>query len=185
MKKILLIFLFLTSAFAFSQEEKEEISTILGKNELKINTTNFLIFKYIDLSYERLLNAESSLGIAILKSVSANNGTTNFNAYRTFSITPYYRQYFSKNYARGFFVEGFGMLNTQEHKYYDYTNVSSSSTNTEEINFAFGISTGAKFMTKKGFIAEVYLGIGRNILNNEENNEDIVGRGGVSLGYRF
>jgi len=48
---------------------------------------------------------------------------------------------------------------------------------------AVGISAGAKFLTKRGFIAEIYLGIGRDLLGNSD--DEIVGRGGISLGYRF
>ena len=50
-------------------------------------------------------------------------------------------------------------------------------------------SAGGKFTTKSGFTTEVYLGIGRN-LTNSNNDEDffqneIIGRFGISLGYRF
>ena len=50
-------------------------------------------------------------------------------------------------------------------------------------DFAIGISAGGKFVTKRGFIAEVYLGIGRDLLGNSDI--EIVGRGGISIGYRF
>ena len=50
-------------------------------------------------------------------------------------------------------------------------------------DFALGISVGGKFVTKRGFIAEIYLGIGRDLLGNTD--VEVVGRGGISLGYRF
>jgi len=50
-------------------------------------------------------------------------------------------------------------------------------------DFAVGISVGAKFVTKRGFIAEIYAGIGRDLLNNSDI--EVVGRGGISIGYRF
>ncbi len=42
---------------------------------------------------------------------------------------------------------------------------------------------GAKWVTQRGFVAEIYAGIGRDMLNQSEI--EVVGRGGVSIGYRF
>ena len=50
-------------------------------------------------------------------------------------------------------------------------------------DFAVGISVGGKWVTKRGFVAEVYAGIGRDLLN--QSDIEVVGRGGVSIGYRF
>jgi hypothetical protein len=64
--------------------------------------TNLIGFKWIDIGYERILNEESSIGIGTL--ISLDKNVDGLDAYRTFSITPYYRHFFSKNYARGFFI---------------------------------------------------------------------------------
>ena len=50
-------------------------------------------------------------------------------------------------------------------------------------DFAVGISVGAKFVSKRGFIAEIYAGIGRDLLG--ESDIEVVGRGGISIGKRF
>ena len=50
-------------------------------------------------------------------------------------------------------------------------------------DFAVGISAGAKFVTKRGFVAEIYLGIGRDLFGNSDI--EVVGRGGIAIGYRF
>jgi hypothetical protein len=50
-------------------------------------------------------------------------------------------------------------------------------------DLAAGISVGGKFVSKRGFVAEIYVGIGRDLLGNSDL--EIVGRGGVSIGYRF
>lgn len=97
-----------------------------------------------------------------------------------------YRCFFSDtNLARGFFVECFGILNTFE----DEISYFSSQSQTETISdFVLGVSFGGKFVTKSNFTAEVFLGIGRNLFNNNKdnyNNYSIVSRGGISLGYRF
>lgn len=150
MKKIILLLLCSTS-ITFAQE----------KHEVKLNALTLIAGSGIDVSYEYLINKESSVGISTAFS------TVNDNYY----VLPYYRFYFSKNYAKGFFVEGFGALYKEN-----------------ETNFALGISVGGKFTTQKGLVAELFLGIGRRI-NKPKNNYiidvPIIGRIGISLGYRF
>ena len=153
------------------------------RDELKINAFNLIAFTYMDLSYERLLHEEASLGVSVLFNIGNDNELLDY--FRDFSITPYYRQYFSKQYAEGFFVEGFGMLNSGE-DYYNSFDDQGNETNSGETytDFALGISVGGKFVTKRGFIAEIYTGLGRNLLGDDTAPE-IVSRGGISLGYRF
>ena len=52
------------------------------------------------------------------------------------------------------------------------------------VDFALGIGTGVKLITKRGFIVEIDLGIGRNLFKNERDFT-IIGKGGINLGYRF
>ena len=154
-----------------------------ASKEFKLNASNLIAFTFLDVSYEALLNEESSLGLGVL----FNIGDDNFlDEYRTFSLTPYYRQYFSKGYAKGFFVEGFGMLNTGKEEYYSYNDITGFEEVTDDkyTAFALGISVGGKFVTTRGFVAEIYGGIGRNLVGSDYFT-DIVGRGGISLGYRF
>ena len=156
------------------------------RHELKINALNLIAFSWLDASYEYIINKESSIGVGTLVSFGDRDSDL-LNFYRTFSLTPYYRRYFSKKYAKGFFIEGFGMLNSYKDRYYnDETNVAYDQRKIVT-NFAIGVSAGAKFMTENGFIAEVYLGLGRNLTahNSYYSDDDIVGRSGISLGYRF
>ena len=148
---------------------------------------HLIAFAAIDISYERLINANSSYGVSVFYNFSdyANNYIT---LPKKFSITPYYRWFFSENkYARGFFIEGFGMLNTYQDFYYTY-NYNSYETQT---SFALGISVGGKFVIKEGFTAEVLAGVGRNLIKGENHDgyydyqNEIIGRFGISLGYRF
>jgi len=44
---------------------------------------------------------------------------------------------------------------------------------------------GGKWITNSGFIGELNVGIGRNVISNDENSDDLVGKIGVSIGYRF
>ncbi len=183
MKKLITIALLFITINSFSQEViKKEKS-----HELKLNAFNIILFKSIDASYEYLINDESSVGISFLINLNdENNDGPNYN--ETFAITPYYRHFFSSKYAWGFFVEGFGMFNTQELDYYYYDNINGGYDNNDEktTNFALGLSLGAKFVSEKGFIFEFFGGIGRNLFtSNSDYNSEIVPRLGTSFGYRF
>jgi len=193
MKKIILLLLLAFLTLQINAQEKEGTKEskfpqdVDKKYELKINAFNLIAFAAIDISYERLINANSSYGVSVFYNFSdyANNYIT---LPKKFSITPYYRWFFSENkYARGFFIEGFGMLNTYQDFYYTY-NYNSYETQT---SFALGISVGGKFVIKEGFTAEVLAGVGRNLIKGEslESYQDfqneVIGRFGISLGYRF
>ncbi|OGS73902.1 MAG: DUF3575 domain-containing protein [Flavobacteria bacterium RIFCSPLOWO2_12_FULL_35_11] len=183
MKKITLsVLLIIISISLFAQENDSR------KNELKINMSNLIGFKWFDVSYERLINEESSFGVGTI--FSLDNKSEGLDEYRTFSITPYYRQFFSSKYAEGFFVEAFTMLHSGKDYTYNYVyedfppyNTIEYTTEDKYTDLAVGISVGGKWVTKRGFVAEVYAGIGRDMLN--QSDIEVVGRGGVSIGYRL
>lgn len=182
MKKLLLI-LFLTSFTTLLAQEQTQTENH-DQNELRINVTNALIFEWVDLSYERVLNEESTIGLGVL--FSLNDDSEVFDEYRTFSLTPYYRHFFSRKYARGFFVEAFGMLHTRneiDYIYEDFPPYENFEISDKHTDFALGVSGGAKFITKRGFVAEFYFGIGRDLFS--DSDIEFVGRGGLSLGFRF
>jgi hypothetical protein len=190
MKKIALLILLFASTFAIAQEKEVDKypQDSDKKSEIKINAFNLIAFASLDVSYERLVNSESSFGIALFYNFSDfENDDIVFE--KKFSLTPYYRWFFSeKTFARGFFVEGFGMLNTYEDVFFNFNN--NSNRVQSQTSFALGISVGGKFVTKSGFTAEVYGGVGRNLLKSENEDDffldyDVVGRFGISLGYRF
>lgn len=181
-----LFVLFFTSIFA---QDKEEV--VVKHHEVKTNAFNLIVFKSVDFSYEYLIDSESSAGISLLFNLQDfdNDSYDDGPIYNEkFAITPYYRRFFSSKYAWGFFLEAFGMYNVQESidGYYDYNIDDYIYTDEKSNNVAFGISIGAKFVSKKGFLFEFFGGAGRNIYSsNESVATDIVPRAGVSLGYRF
>ncbi len=179
MKKISFsVLLFIISFSLFAQEKETK------QNEFKINMSNLIGFKWLDLTYERIINEESSFGFGTL--VSLDSKSEGLDEYRTFSLTPYYRQFFSNKYAQGFFVEAFTMLHSgKEYNYIyeDYPPYGSYTSEDKYTDLAIGISVGGKWVSKRGFITEVYAGIGRDLLN--QSGIEVVGRGGVSIGYRF
>ena len=173
MKKIALLLLLLSLTFTSISQEKEDKypQDINKKTEIKINALTLLAAEWLDFSYERLIDEESSFGIA----ATLNTDTSVSNL--KYSITPFYRRYFSEKYARGFFVEGFGMLFSAKDDFFI------NNSKKYETGFGVGISIGGKFVSKKGFSTEILLGLGRNFSDTDYTNT--IGRIGISLGYRF
>lgn len=173
MKKITLIILLFVTTISIAQEKEQQYPQDQDKkHEVKINALTLLAVKWVDVSYERLIDNESSFGV----SVNLNTDTTETDL--NYAITPYYRRYFSGKFARGFFVEGFGALFSSRD-----LDIFNNGSREFETGFAAGVSVGGKFVSKKGFTTELLLGIGRNLVSN--NNNEAFGRIGVSVGYRF
>jgi hypothetical protein len=144
-------------------------------NELRINLL-MAIAGLPELNYERFIADNMGVGLAVAFSLE----TPENMSFRSI-ILPYYRLYFGSKKANGFFIEGnMAIVGQNEISYInsqDGTSYSRSST-----NFGFGFAAGEKFLTRNGFIGEVYLGLGR--LFGESINE-VYPRVGVCLGKRF
>ncbi len=183
-----------TTVSISSPKESKRSETFSKKNEFRIDPTYLIFAGALSISYEALLSSESGLGATLILSSGKEINTT-------FSLTPYYRFYFGKKPAAGFFFEGFASVNTFK---YDkvtynynnngyYNNIYSTVENKSSTDFAIGIGLGGKWITNNGIIFELSGGIGRNLLNDYSTNnssglstsEKIVGRGGISIGYRF
>jgi hypothetical protein len=185
MKKILFFISLFCVMFVHSQETKK---FDFKRNELKGNAL-LLILGQPEFSYERILNNESGIGVSVNFALEKDFETT-------FSLTPYYRFYFGKKPASGFFVEGFAMLNTldiddETYISYDYpanTYTTITDKGATYTDFALGFGVGFKLISKRGLVLEANGGIGRNLLNSEKNDyfgHTFVGRGGITVGYRF
>lgn len=100
MKKLvfLLLALFCQSFWAQNQLKTEEIS--FKRNEVKLNALG-LVFGGFELTYERLLNKRSSLGLSYTTPFQEND--------LNFAGTLYYRCHFGKKPAQGFFLDAFAM----------------------------------------------------------------------------
>lgn len=151
------------------------------KNEFKANAL-MLVLGAFETSYERILSKESAIGI------SASVSFDDYNLDQNYAITPYYRYYFGKKAASGFFGEAFGSINSYDE--WNYSNSPNFQSNfSEVVDFALGIGVGGKWVTSKGLILEINGGIGRNMFNSNNENYyreyNIIGRFGISVGYRF
>ena len=174
MKNVCLLFFCLCFINIQSQEDSDDYAK---QNELKVNGL-YLVIGAFDVTYEYLLNEESGLGINVFLPYDSDI-KDDINYY----ISPYYRFYFGKKYAAGFFLEGFGMLNSvNEQQFFGFDVPSEEEKFTD---FALGIGLGGKWVTKGGFIGELSFGIGRNLFNANDSDEDFVAKLGITLGYRF
>lgn len=179
MKKIVLPIILLFFFFSANAQEDEKIKT----NEIKINAA-YLIAGIPEIGYEYLINEESSVGADILFSIDNDVDIK-------FALTPYYRFFFGKKPAAGFFVEGFGMLNVTEdyydtYYYNDDPHFTGPNNSEKTTNFALGVAVGGKFLTASGYIFEIYGGVGRNLFEvSYYNDYEFVPRFGACIGKRF
>jgi hypothetical protein len=173
MKKFTVLLLFFATTFSLAQEAETEYPQDIDKKyEFKVNVLTLVAGPWIDASFEKLINEESSYGLSATYNTNTDESDLNY------AITPYYRRYFSGKFARGFFVEGFGALfSARDYEgFYNYNNEF-------ETGFAMGVSVGGKFVSKKGFTTELLLGVGRNLIR--DSNYEGFPRIGISVGYRF
>ena len=176
MKRIFLV-LFCVSFIHLQAQEESVLDDYSANHELKVNGL-FLVIGVFDVTYEHLLNEESGLGINVFLPYDSEI-KDDINYY----ISPYYRFYFGNKYAAGFFLEGFGMLNSvNEQEFFGFDVAPAEETYTD---FALGIGLGGKWVTKGGFVGELSLGVGRNLFNSNESMEEFVAKLGITLGYRF
>lgn len=184
MKKLSILTLLALFAFnaSFSQENNDKTTLSDSKtnfNELKLNGL-FLVLGAFEVTYERTLNEESGAGVSLFLPID-DDVSDEIKYY----VSPYYRFYFGKKYAAGFYVEGFGMLNSTVSYDIEFTSDSFIERNEAKTDFALGIGIGGKWVTKSGFVGEIGFGVGRNFFNNNDLDYEIIGKGGITLGYRF
>lgn len=197
MKKILLFFvlsMFLTSAFAQVEEDDKIIPAIDKKHEVRLGAVKLLSGGIIEGVYEYVQDSNRGYGAAVLFNLNSGN-----DYLENYSLTPFYRMYFQtkEDYgAKGFFVEGFtsffGGKNSEDYIYHgdgsiDFTGGNNPApTFIPEENFfdiSVGLGLGKKWINSTGFVFEIKVGGGRNLLGNSEF--DAIFKGDLYIGYRF
>lgn len=182
MRKLLLS-VSLIMGFCASAQEKETTTTD-RQNDIMISPIELIATPALNVSYERLLSKDSGLGvnaIFVFKNTEDNN-------YLTSQISPYYRMYFGKKYAAGFFVEAFVPITTSNNATYNYSYSFtgfnySYYTYEKKTTIGAGIGFGGKWVARRNIIFEASVGIARRF--GEGNFDKITGKGMLGIGYRF
>ena len=168
----------LVSSTAFSQKTHHvlgwKISRDIPQNEVKVNLGTTIFGLYPEVSYERIISEDFSLGITAGVGLNEDDYPLNF------AIMPYTRWFFggnSKNlqkYGAGFFIEANAAILEHGEDYDDAGNLSS------EFGAGLGLALGWKYLTKNNWVGEFYLGGGRDFVN-----DGAYPRMGISIGKRF
>tara|TARA_R110000868_G_scaffold124959_3_gene330053 strand:+ start:17392 stop:17910 length:519 start_codon:yes stop_codon:yes gene_type:complete len=172
MKKLVLLFLVLSSGIATAQAYREYDQN----QELKFNIGLFLASTTVEGSYEYYLSEDTSVGGTIY----FDNDALDYNG--NFGIGPNFRAYFGYAPRSGFFAEVFGLYYTGE---VDPQMNTTRSIENKYSTTAIGLGIGHKFVTySQKFILEVHAGFGRNV-NPQEYQDTFMYRAGLSIGFRF
>ncbi len=171
MKKKLLSIFSLFTFLVYSQKE--------GNHEIKLNLV-YTFDKLPEVSYEYILNNHNAIGLSLAFPIAES-----INQPVRFMLTPYYRVYFGKEKAKGFFIEAnTTYLKQENHVVYFISNLPAGEV-ISSTNFGFGAAIGVKFLNKKGYIGELYGGFGHLFGDIDELIDDLYPRIGISLGKRF
>ena len=143
------------------------------KHEIRFNLTNG-IAGFPEINYERFITDNSGIGIA--GAISLEN---KLNQSLRSLLLPYYRLYFGKGFASGFFIEG--NLAMASENIYDYSLGRPSDYENKQF-FGMGVAIGVKLLSRNGFVGEIYSGLGRLYGNTQERSYPRVG---ICLGKRW
>ncbi len=169
MKKILILIAAMVCMgnFLFAQNEA---SFTPKKNELSLNLPIAIFFSFPEISYEYILAEDMGVGASTAFGINDKKFLK-----MKFMTTPYVRWYFAgsmeseQKYASRFFVEANMSLFKSEKK------------DKKETGFGLGLATGWKFVTRGNWVAQVYGGLGKNLIDGVA----IYPRFSVSVGKRF
>ncbi len=199
MKKVTLIVAILLLGMVVLAQEQEK-SFLSKKNEVKVNLPVSIFGKFPEVSYERILQEDVSLGASL--GISLDDGDTyGFKA----QFTPYVRWFFGGNrdsarkYAAGFFIEAntsvFSREDLKDTHYYDYNERNCGNEGITyggcvfpdepefetKIGAGLGLGIGWKFLTKNNWCGQILLGGGKDFSNSGDGYPHF----GISIGKRF
>ena len=181
MKKILLIAAF---GAGFLSVQGQEMSAE-RQNDVMISPIELIAGPALNISYERLLNENSGIGVNVAYLLDNAGDDSGLQS----QISPYYRMYFGKKYASGFFVEGFVPITTSNDGRYNY-NVGpgyfeSYFVPEKNTTVGIGVGFGGKWVARKNIIFEASIGIARRFGMDSDYDSAITGKGMLGIGYRF
>ncbi|MDD2247626.1 MULTISPECIES: hypothetical protein [Proteiniphilum] len=185
MKKItLFVFLLLISTSLFAQRIYRSTdfntSSDIPLNEVKINLPFTIFATYPEISYERILNSDISVGATLGVGLDTDRYPYDY------AFTPHFRWFFGGNtesmqkYAAGFFIEANGSVYSQVME----NGSDFGGSEVSKLGSGLGLAVGWKYVTLNNWVGEIYLGGGRNFIKNDYD-EVAYPRFGISIGKRF
>ena len=193
MKNILLL-LFVFSLTSYSQDKIQQVEVVetdtqiqnfsseIGQNELRFDFFSLLAYDSFSATYERMNDTSTAYGVSMLINFGEDNELND-----NFAVTPYFRIYFleSEDYGGyGFFAEVFSKFAFGESEV-NLDNISYVDENYFDV--ALGVALGRKWINRKGYSFEILIGLGKNLLydNDQLDRSETMGRFSVSIGKRF
>ncbi len=181
MKQTILLAALLVSFCAYSQQATtvsldRQLETVqFNLNEVKLNLATTIFGSYPEITYERILDSDMSVGASV--GVGLND-----DYILDFAFIPYFRWFFGgshasmQKYGAGLYLEANGALfSGDEDSSYGYPESSGSQTGA-----GLGIAIGWKYLTKNNWVGDFYMGAGRDFAN-----DGAYPRVGISIGKRF
>ena len=155
-------------------------------NEVKLNLPTTIFGLFPEISYERIVSTDVSLGASLGFSL---DGADNYPLY--FQFTPYARWFFGGNNksmqksATGFFIEFNSVLlsaekQNGEYQYGDNTFKRIETKHENKLGAGLGLALGWKYLNNSNWVGEIVLGGGREFIN-----DGAYPRFGISIGKRF
>lgn len=189
-KTISILALILLGVTGINAQSSESESTSERKNEIMLSPIELIAYPLLNISYERLINEKSGVGINGMFYFGTND---NIDETGFTQVSPYYRMYFGKKYAAGFFVEGFVPITSTKDTYSRYSEGPYFNSYSEEVTrttVGIGIGFGGKWITRNNIIFEVSAGLARRFGDTKKeinyyDSNNLTGRGMLGIGYRF
>lgn len=199
MKRMILVVIAIGMCGMLSAQEREQ--QVFERNEIRLNMLEMLARSTVNVSYERFLSPQTSIGATTMIAL-------NDEYYEHFEFAPSFRIYFNDDLLelrKSVFIELFTALVVAEDSYYydyvpcDYLAQSIvGSTDTQglsigpcgyanysrepEAEFAIGMMLGKKWVNQSNFTFELGVGFGRYLT---QNDNDAYPRLNLSVGKRF
>lgn len=177
MKNLIFTFLLLLLSLNLGAQTDSD-SLYQRKNDIVVDPIMLIAIPAVNISYERLISKGSGIGVNALVSLQRDD-ESNFT-----QISPYYRMYFGKKYASGFFLEGFVPITTTKEDYTYITTSAPRDVKETATTVGIGFGVGGKWVVRKNLLIEVSGGIARRF-TNKEYIEYLTGRFMGGIGYRF
>jgi hypothetical protein len=185
------LFFQLTSAQDSTATEKAKPFEF-KKNEIKFDVVSLIAMSKVHISYERFLNNDFSVGVSGVLNTSNKNEEDFNNGFNEtlpqYEVNPFVRYSLSKSAVSYYFVEAFVSVNGGKYRELQrFTEGGYGYWDVVEDNYtamALGGAVGYKLYIKEKFGIELFVGVGRNIINMDVS-PTYVQRVGANFGYRF